>query len=48
VVREQIARENNHDLATIFATLRRLETESNRPHVTLAPRKVQATRAADG
>ncbi len=47
-VREQIARENNHDLATIFTTLRWLEAESKRPHVRLEPRKVQATRAADG
>ncbi len=47
-IREQIARENHDDLDAIFAALRRLEAESKRPHVQLAPRKVPATRAADG
>ena len=47
-IREQIARENHDDLDAIFATLRRLEAESKRPHVKLEPRRIQATRAADG
>jgi hypothetical protein len=47
-VREQIARENRDDLDAIFAMLRKREAESDRPHVTLEPRRVPATRAADG
>jgi hypothetical protein len=48
IAREQIARENQDDLGAIFAMLRKLEAESDRPHVTLEPRRVPATRAADG
>jgi hypothetical protein len=47
-IRELIARENHHDLEAIFAMLRRMEAESARPHVTLPPRRLPATRAADG
>ena len=43
-IRDEIARENHNDLAAIFAALRKLEAESNRPHVTLEPRRVSATR----
>jgi transketolase N-terminal domain/subunit len=41
-VREQIANENHNDLAEIFATLRKLEAESDRPHVTLSPRRTES------
>lgn len=46
-IREEIVRENHDNLDAIFATLRRLEAESDRPHIKLEPRKIQATRAAD-
>lgn len=39
-VRDEIARESHYDLDAIFATLRKLEVESGRHHVTLAPRKI--------
>lgn len=45
-VRDEIARESQYDLDEIFAALRKLETESPKPHVTLPPRKVERGRAA--
>jgi len=47
-IRQEIARENHDDLKAIFTALRKLEAESRQPHVTLEPRRVPATRAADG
>jgi hypothetical protein len=46
-VREQIALENNNDLAAIFAALRKAEAESAQPHVTLPPRKVEHRRVSN-
>ena len=46
-IREQIAHENHDNLDTIFATLRRLESDSERRHLTLEPRRIESERIAN-
>ena len=53
-VRDEIAKEHNHDIGAIFAALRKMEATSPGHHVSLAPRTIAgpgpdgSSRAADG
>ncbi len=45
-IREALAAENNFDLGAIFTMLKRVGLESGKPHVHFAPRRFDATAAA--
>jgi hypothetical protein len=52
-VRDEIAKEHNYDIGSIFAALRKMEATSSGHHVSLAPRAIAdpgpdgTSRAAD-
>jgi hypothetical protein len=46
-IREEFAARHNYDLREMYKTLKKMEAESNRPHLSFPPRRIQQTSAPE-